>query len=126
MLRSYNLGIVLFLLFCCTYSDRLSAQDILTMKKVLDYLYNKLYGEKGKLDKNNEKMESSDVLELYCQNQVKESTEYFVQLLIRRGYAHIMKRHESSIYFYPTRKCVYMYIYSQTCYCGHSEIRTPL
>ena len=95
------------------------------MKKVLDYLYNKLYGEKGKLDKNNEKMESSDVLELYCQNQVKESTEYFVQLLIR-GCARIMKHHESLIYFYPTRKFVYMYMYSQTCYCGHSEIRTPL
>lgn len=28
-------------------SDRLSAQDLLTIKKVQEYVYDKLYGEKG-------------------------------------------------------------------------------
>lgn len=44
------------------YSDRLSAQDILTVKKVTDYLYGKLY--EGKKD------ETTDTIEIYCQGQV--------------------------------------------------------
>lgn len=31
----------------CILSDRLSAQDLLTIKKVKEYVYDRLYGDKG-------------------------------------------------------------------------------
>ena len=53
-------------------SDRLSAQDILTVRKVLEYLYPKVFGEEGKLDKDGTKIDCTDCLELLCNEQVRE------------------------------------------------------
>ena len=46
--------------FIHSFSDRLSAQDILTVRKVTEYLHGKLYGNE----------ETSDWIEIYCQGQV--------------------------------------------------------
>lgn len=63
--------------FSC-YSDRLSAQDILTVKKVIDYLYGKLYGDKGPVNSNDEKIDPLDCLELFCQGQVRLTETVYV------------------------------------------------
>ena len=57
------------LLMCS--SDRLSAQDILTVRKVLEYVYPKVYGEEGKVDKDGTKIDCTDCLELLCNDQVR-------------------------------------------------------
>ena len=54
----------------CSSNDRLSAQDLLTVRKVHDYAYNKLYGEEGKLDENGERMDPETCLEILCMDQV--------------------------------------------------------
>ena len=35
------------MVYSITFSDRLSAQDLLTIRKVQEYVYDKLYGDKG-------------------------------------------------------------------------------
>ena len=52
------------------YSDRLSAMDVLTIRKVLDYAYQKLYGEEGKFDEDGEKIDCADCLEILCTHKV--------------------------------------------------------
>ena len=43
---------------------------MLTIWKVFDYIYQKLYGEEGKLDEDVEKMDRTDCLEIFCTNGV--------------------------------------------------------
>ena len=52
------------------FSDRLSAMDVLTIGKVMDYAYQKAYGEGGKVDKEGEKIDCKNCLEILCMNQV--------------------------------------------------------
>lgn len=52
--------------------DRLSAQDILTIRKVHDYAYNKVYGEEGKIGEDGEKLEADTCLEILCMDQVNK------------------------------------------------------
>lgn len=52
-------------------NDRLSAQDLLTIRKVHDYAYNKLYGEEGRVDENGERLEPETCLEILCMDQVR-------------------------------------------------------
>lgn len=55
---------------CSACSDRLSAPDILSIKKVMEYIYQRLYGEEGKLDEDKHKIDCGDCLEILCMNQV--------------------------------------------------------
>ena len=48
----------------------MSAQDLLTIRKVHDYAYNKLYGEEGKVGEDGEKLEADTCLEILCMDQV--------------------------------------------------------
>ena len=59
-----------YLHFSISNNDRLSAQDLLTIRKVHDYAYNKLYGEEGRLDENGERLEPETCLEILCMDQV--------------------------------------------------------
>ena len=45
------------------HRDRLSAQDILTVKKIMDYQVSKTFGDKSE--------DKSDQLEIMCQDQVR-------------------------------------------------------
>ena len=38
------------------------------IRKVLDYTYQKLYGEKGKVDEDGEKIDAADCFEILCLN----------------------------------------------------------
>ena len=42
--------------------------DVLTIRKVLDYTYQKLYSEEGKVDEDGEKIDAADCLEILCLN----------------------------------------------------------
>ena len=53
------------------FSDRLSAQDLLTVKKVQEYVYDKVYGDKGE-DAGKEGRGSN--MEITCADQVCLST----------------------------------------------------
>ena len=53
-------------------ADRLSAQDILTIRKVHDYAYNKVYGEEGRMGEDGEKLEADTCLEILCMDQVNK------------------------------------------------------
>ena len=44
--------------------------DVLTIRKVLDYTYQKLYGEEGKVDEDGEKIDAADCLEILCTDKV--------------------------------------------------------
>lgn len=44
--------------------------DVLTIRKVLDYTYQKLYGEEGKVDEDGEKIVAADCLEILCTHKV--------------------------------------------------------
>ena len=55
---------------CFVSSDRLSAQDILTIKKVMEYLYSKVYGEDGLADGKGLKVDCTECFEVFCNNQV--------------------------------------------------------
>lgn len=55
------------LIWCALFSDRLSAQDLLTVKKVQEYVYDKVYGDKGE-DAGKEGRGSN--MEITCADQV--------------------------------------------------------
>ena len=52
------------------FSDWLSAMDMLTIGKVMEYAYQKVYGDGGKVDKEGEKIDCKNCLEILCMNQV--------------------------------------------------------
>ena len=54
------------------FSDRLSAQDLLTIHKVQEYVYDKLYGEKGE-DAGKEGRGSN--IDILCAEQVRSSNQ---------------------------------------------------
>ena len=45
--------------------------DVLTIGKVMDYAYQKVYGEGGNVDKEAEKIDCKNCLEILCMNQVR-------------------------------------------------------
>ena len=49
----------------------MSAQDILTVRKVMDYLYSKLYGDKGLKDGEGELIECTECFDVYCNGKVR-------------------------------------------------------
>ena len=51
------------------FSDRLSAMDVLTIRKVKDYAYQKAYGEGRKVDKEGEKIDCKNCLEILCMHE---------------------------------------------------------
>lgn len=62
--------LLVLLILIVSYSDRLSAQDILTIKKVLDYLYTKVYGEEGPKGADGEPVNCTECFEILCNNKV--------------------------------------------------------
>ena len=48
------------------FSDRLSAMDVLTIGKVMDYAYQKAYGEGGKVDKEGRKLTARTASRFYA------------------------------------------------------------
>ena len=61
---------MLFFTLLVPFSDRLSAMDVLTIGKVMEYAYQKVYGDGGKVDKDGEKINCKSCLEILCMNQV--------------------------------------------------------
>ncbi len=59
------------MIWCALFSDRLSAQDLLTIKKVQEYVYDKLYGDKGK---EAGKDGRGGNIEITCADQVSETS----------------------------------------------------
>jgi len=61
---------MLFFALLVPFSDRLSAMDVLTIGKVMEYAYQKVYGDGDKVDKDREKIDCKNCLEILCMNQV--------------------------------------------------------
>ena len=56
------------LIWCALFRDRLSAQDLLTIKKVQEYVYDKVYGEKGE---ESGKEGRGSHIDIICAEQVR-------------------------------------------------------